>query len=136
MTQAVRDENRVVGLIAETDDTSRTPTPLIVDPTTKRLKIASTALENTPTTFGSGQTTVTTAGTRVQLATNSCLAVTIKAKTTNMGLIYVGTSTITSSNGFILSAGESVDIAISNTDKIYIDSSVNSEGISFAFVEV
>lgn len=91
-------------------------------------------LEKTPTTVASAQATVTTAGTRVQLATNTCLGVIVKAKSTNTGLIYVGDVTVTSSNGFILSAGESVTLAISNTNKAYIDSSVNGEGVSYIYI--
>ena len=90
--------------------------------------------ETTPTTFETNQKNVTTAGTRVQLPNNACLSVTIKAKDTNIGLIYVGDVTVDSAKGFILSAGEPMDIAINNTNKIYIDSAVNGEGISFAFV--
>jgi hypothetical protein len=42
MPNAVRDENRVQGLIAETNDSNRTPSPLVVDPATKRLFVTST----------------------------------------------------------------------------------------------
>jgi hypothetical protein len=41
MSEAVRDQNRVAGLIAETNDSNRTPTPLIVDPSTHRLMVTS-----------------------------------------------------------------------------------------------
>lgn len=93
-----------------------------------------TTSESIPTTFSSAQQNVTMAGTRVQLSTNTCVAVTVKAKSTNTGLIYVGDVSVTSSNGFILSAGESVSFAITNTNKVYIDSSINGEGISYSYV--
>ena len=83
-----------------------------------------------PTTISSFKTTVTTAGTRVQLANHACLSVTVKARSNNTGLIYVGDVTVTSSNGFELSAGESVSFVIDNTNRLYIDSSVNGEGTS------
>ncbi len=86
------------------------------------------------TSVGSAQATVTTAGTRVQLGTNTCKSVTVKAKGTNTGLIYVGTSTVASSNGLILNAGEAVSMDITNTNLVYIDSSVNGEGVSYIFV--
>lgn len=92
------------------------------------------ATDTTPTTYGSGQATVTTAGTQVQLGSNECKSVTIKAKITNTGNIFVGDLNVDSSTGFILSAGESLSLDISNTDKLWIDSSVNAEGISYAFV--
>lgn len=90
--------------------------------------------DTTPTTYGSGQATVTTAGTQVQLASNGCKSVTVKAKTTNTGNIFVGDLSVDSSTGFILSAGESLSLDISNTDKLWIDSSIDAQGISFAFV--
>lgn len=85
------------------------------------------------TSFGTAQATVTTAGTRVQLATNTCKSMTIKAKSTNTGLIYVGNVAVTSANGFILSPGDSLSMDISNTNLVYIDSSVSAEGVSFLY---
>lgn len=86
----------------------------------------------TPTLVYTGQTNVTTAGTRVALGSSQAVkSVVIKAKTTNTGLIYVGGSTVTSSNGFILSAGDTVSIDIANIATISIDSSVNGEGVSY-----
>lgn len=93
-----------------------------------------TTLEQPLSSVGSFLTTVTTAGTRVQLATNTCKSLTIKAKYTNTGLIYIGTSTVASTNGFQLLAGESVSLDISNTNLVYIDSAVNGEGISTIYV--
>ena len=87
-----------------------------------------------PTSVDSGQATVTTAGTQVQLPTQAVKAVSIKAKSTNTGLIYVGDSGVTSSNGYILSAKEAVDFAIDNLNRIYVDSSVNGEGVSYLWV--
>lgn len=85
--------------------------------------------------LGNGQQTVTTAGTRVQLASSTpTTTITIRAKSTNTGKIYVGTVTVTSSNGFILSASETVSIDLDNLSKVYIDSSVNGEGVSYIYL--
>lgn len=85
-----------------------------------------------PTAISSGRTTVTTAGTRVQMASVVLTSgATIKALPTNTGLIYVGNVGVTSANGFILSARESVFIAADNLNRFYIDSSVNGEGVSY-----
>jgi hypothetical protein len=82
---------------------------------------------NAPITF---QKAVTTAGTRVQLDTNTCKWMIIKSKATNTGLIYVGSVAVTSSNGYILTAGEAISFDGTNTNLFYIDSSVNGEGVS------
>lgn len=88
-----------------------------------------------PTVAGSGKTTVTTAGTRVVLASSKNIkSVTIKALSTNTGFIYVGDTTVSSSNGFQLSAKDSISMDISNLTTVNIDSSVNGEGVSYMWV--
>lgn len=93
------------------------------------------ATQNTPvapTTIFDGKTTVTTAGTRVALASSQAVqSVTIKALTTNTGIIYVGNSSVSSTNGFQLSAGDSVSMDIANLNTVNIDSSVNGEGVTY-----
>lgn len=94
-----------------------------------------TTLEATPTTLGNGKTSVTTAGTRVVLASSTaCLSVTIKANNANTGTIYVGNSSVSSANGYQLGAGEGISLAISNLNTINIDSSVNGEGVTYIYV--
>jgi hypothetical protein len=81
-----------------------------------------------------GSKNVTTAGTRVALAsTTACQGVLIQAKAANTGIIYVGGSTVSSTSGIFLYAGESVEISIDNLSKVYIDSSVSGEGVVFTY---
>jgi|1_EtaG_2_1085319.scaffolds.fasta_scaffold58833_1 hypothetical protein len=87
-------------------------------------------IEEVPGTPYTNQFTVTTAGTAVQLQTSANLSLTIKALAGNTGLIYVGDSTVDSSTGFELSAGDSVSLAISQNNVIWLDCSVNGEGVS------
>jgi hypothetical protein len=88
---------------------------------------------STPSAVLNGQKTVTTAGTRVALvaSTTSCSAVIIRALDTNTGIIYVGNSSVSSSNGHRLLPGESVGLSINDLSSIYLDSSVNGEGVSY-----
>lgn len=80
--------------------------------------------------------TVTTAGTSVQLTSTStpCHVVEIQAFETNTGRICVGDSTvdetIATRKGIIINAGDTYDYYINNADKIYLDSSVNGEGVA------
>lgn len=91
-----------------------------------------TTSEAAPTTVLNGKTNVTTAGTRVVLAASTaCKSVTIKALSVNTGLIYVGSSTVSSANGFQLSAGDTISLDIANLNTINIDSAVNGEGVSY-----
>lgn len=88
-----------------------------------------------PTTVNNGKTTVTTAGTRVVLASSTVVqSVTIKALAANTGTIYVGNSSVSSSNGFQLAAGDTVSLDIANLNTVNIDSSVNAEGVTYAAV--
>jgi len=76
--------------------------------------------------------TVTTATTRVQLPDHACREVTIIAKRTNTGYIYVGGSDVSSTvYGVQMAALDSITLNVSNTNLIYIDSSVSLEGISY-----
>lgn len=89
-------------------------------------------LETAPTTIYNGKTTVTTAGTRVVLAASTTVkSVTIKALAANTGTIYVGDSSVASTNGFQLAAGDTVSLDLNNLNTVNIDSSVNGEGVTY-----
>lgn len=79
-----------------------------------------------------GQKNVTTPGTQVALATTTAIkSVTIKAKSTNTGFIYVGATGVNSGNGFILVKGESVSLDVADLATVFLDSSVGGEGVSY-----
>lgn len=85
------------------------------------------------------QRTVTTSGTPVQLANQTVdpdQVVLIKAKTANTGTISVGYDSTSAANGssahFKLRAGESMVVSVRNTNMLWIDSTVNGEGVEYA----
>lgn len=82
----------------------------------------------------SGQKTVTTAGTAVQLSTTSNIGeFIIKANNGNTGLMFIGNDgagDVTSANGFELSAGRSVPF-IGNLSSIWVDSAVSGEKVNW-----
>ena len=85
-----------------------------------------------------GQKNVTVAGTAESMmgAATPTRSLTIKAKRSNTGLIYVGPSTVTSANGHILSRGQSMDMELDNSaDEVYVDASVSGDGVSFAALD-
>lgn len=69
-----------------------------------------------------------TEATAVQITSTSrrCeRGVTVKASASNTGIVYVGNSDVTngtanSTDGFELSAGESVTVEVNNVNKVYI----------------
>lgn len=85
-----------------------------------------------PATFYHGQTVVTTAGTEVVLGSAQAIHhVTVKALAGNTGLIYVGKSAVSSTDGFELSAGEAMLIVTDNVADVYIDASADNQGVSW-----
>jgi len=92
--------------------------------------------DTTPSdTVYNGQKTVTAAGTAEALAsTTSIKSVTIQALRSNTGNIYVGDSSVDSTNGFVLSPGASVATEIDDLATIYIDADINGEGVCYIAV--
>ena len=62
--------------------------------------------------FDAGTTTVTTAGTEVQISntTNKVRWIKVKALAANSGISYFGVSDVTTTNGYELSAGNEIEI--------------------------
>lgn len=91
--------------------------------------------------------TVTTAGTRVQLTTNTVKtpAISIQALRGNTNVVYVGNSTVSSTTHFIsLAAGgtvvldaEQYGLAGAHVDPsgIWLDSAVSGEGVMVGFMD-
>lgn len=89
-------------------------------------------VEVAPTTIYNGNKNVTTAGTRVTLASSQAVkSVTIKAKIANTGTIYVGDGSVASSNGFALAAGETLSLDLANLNTVNLDASVSGEGVTY-----
>lgn len=88
------------------------------------------------TSFYTGQQSVTASGTPVQLPdiriSGGVFAV-IKAKKSNTGKITIGDTSAkalnTGNDHFSLEANESVKLLVTNLDKVWIDSTVNGEGV-------
>lgn len=84
-----------------------------------------------PATGRLGQQTVTTAGTQVQLDNTSLVpknAIWVRALSNNSGIIYVGKTGVTSSNGWGLTAGESHAFTyFGNLNEVYINSTANGD---------
>ena len=84
-----------------------------------------------------GTRTVTTAGTAVQLSVASvpCKRVFIQALSANTGVIAVGGSGVlaASMNGQYFYATQGDWFEVSNLNLIYIDASVNGEGVGYYY---
>ena len=84
------------------------------------------------TTIYNGQTTIGVAGSAaVVKSTTTIKSITVKALVTNTGIVYVGDSSVDNTNGYELEAGESISLDVSDTASVYVDVSVNGEGVSY-----
>lgn len=78
---------------------------------------------------------VITSGNRVQLPNIPCREITIIARRTNTGSIFIGGNNVSSSvYGVELQARDSFTFNVSNANLIYIDASVSGEGISYVTI--
>ena len=85
-----------------------------------------------------GLKSVTTAGTQVPLSATSVgfESLIIQANSSNGGKIYVGNSNVDSTNGIELVALSSIILDGGDLKDVYIDSTVNGEGVKFLYVNV
>lgn len=113
-------------------DVNVTNSELDVNVTNAGLDVSVTGIDR-PTVVRHGQTTVSTAGSEQVLGGDLALksGVTVKALPGNTGVIYVGSSTVTSSNGLVLEAGDQVFIDVSNVNLVYVDSAEDGDGVSW-----
>lgn len=93
------------------------------------------------TTISHGNKTVTTAGTSVALKATSTAAkwIWVHAYSANTGKIAVGGSgvnasgTVGTGTGGALAAGESIMLPVFDLANVYIDATVNGEGVRFTY---
>jgi len=122
--------------VVHVDDNSGS---LTVDGSVSITGTAAVSMANLPTppsAIFAGGKTVTTAGTRVALASTQALkkGVMIRAATSNTGLIYVGTAAgVSSSAGYELAPGECLPeiLPVADLASVGLDSSVNSQSVTY-----
>jgi len=104
------------------------------------LLVCSTAYADDPSIFATidtGRKTVTTAGTRVAIAssTTPIKKALIQAERDNTGTVVVGGSSVvaalTTRQGIALSNDDAVVIQANDLANVYIDSEVNGEGVTY-----
>lgn len=99
-------------------------------------------LENPANTLGDGRKTVATTGTELQLTSTPTRirSLIITAETDNTGVIVVGGSTVVADlatrRGTPLNAGESVSLDVDDLSKVWIDTTVNGDGVTFTYTKM
>ena len=81
-------------------------------------------------TINYGQVTVGT--TAVQLTSTSTplnFGIVVKADSANTGKIYVGDSSVTTTNGYVLEAGEGISFEIDDVSKVYVVADTDNQKV-------
>lgn len=104
------------------------------------VQVSVSSLQISPFTgIGDGRAVVSSAGTRVALSTSTPIKeVTITAETDNTGVIVVGGTSciaaLATRRGTPLEAGDSITLGVSNLSLIYIDATVNGDGVTYSYL--
>ena len=89
-----------------------------------------------------GTTTVSTAGTEVQLSNtaNRVLWLKVKALAGNSNKVYIGVSDVSSSNGYELSAGNELELNFADSGgtiawkSVYLDAATNGDAVCWSVI--
>ncbi len=92
--------------------------------------------------FDAGTTTVTTSGTEVQVSnvTNKVRWIQLKALAANSGIAYVGVSDVTTTNGYELSAGNTLELNFGEQggtvafNTFYLDAASSGDKVSWVVI--
>ena len=92
--------------------------------------------------FDAGTTTVSTAGTEQQISNTNNRVRWLKAKAlaANGGIVYIGVSDITATNGYELSAGNEIELNFADAggtilwSTVYVDAATNGDKVCWAVI--
>lgn len=94
-------------------------------------------LDNPAGTLASGRKTVAEAGKAEALGSGGCNWVILTAETDNTGIIVVGDSKVVAAlatrQGTPLSAGDTVTLPVASLGVVYLDTTVNGDGVTFTY---
>ena len=92
--------------------------------------------------FDAGTTTVSTAGTEQRLSNtpNRVLWLKAKALAANSGIVYLGVSDVSATNGYELSAGNEIEVSFADAggtitfSTLYVDSASDGDKLAWAVI--
>jgi hypothetical protein len=92
--------------------------------------------------FDAGTTTISTAGSEQQISNtnNRVRWLKLKALAANSGLVYIGVSDITATNGYELSAGNEIEFNFADAggtilwSTVYVDSASDGDKVAWAVI--
>lgn len=96
--------------------------------------VESTVAPTPPAAVVTGKVSVVTAGTSVPVSGSSVpltRGAWVRATGNNLGLIYLGESSVSAANGYDMSARDTVFVEVNNLNLLYIDASLAAQSISY-----
>ena len=140
MAQARKDNNYIPVLLATSSTDGLTPILVYAAAATNRLLVTTTGTQEQigHAALGSLVATVTPAGTAVQLASNACKRAIQQGLSDNTDAVQVGLSNViatpeVSQRGIRLFPTQSLELFVENTNLIYVDAAVATDGISVLY---
>lgn len=112
---------------------------VVINPATEETLQAIASGLGTTTNIYDGSKDVTSAGTAVPLSATSVpiSRVVVTAKEQNVGTVVVGSSTVVAAQatrrGTPLTPLSSMDLSVSDLNKVYIDAENNNDGVTFTY---
>ncbi|MDD4985113.1 MAG: hypothetical protein PHQ43_04895 [Dehalococcoidales bacterium] len=121
------------------ESTSGGPKRLAVDDDGKVITSSESQIGHNISAIADNRKVVAAAGTAEALAASTpCKYVVIVAEDDNSGVVVVGGSTVVAASatrrGVPLNAGERIGFPIDDLGKVYIDSTVNGDGVTFMYL--
>lgn len=86
------------------------------------------------TIVGQGHATGTNGVATALGTTLACSGVVVRAHPTNAGIVYLGKSTVTTGNGYEMSAGDAVAFDVEDVATVFFDVGTTSDGVSWMAV--
>lgn len=86
------------------------------------------------TVVGQGQTNGTNGVATALGSSLACVGLSVRANPTNVGIVYLGKTTVTTGNGYKLSPGNAIGFDAANVAGVYFDVATTGDGVSWMAV--
>lgn len=93
------------------------------------------AVSQSPTGFGSGSIEVSNVSI-TNLPDVQVCSVTLKARSTNTGSVYIGGNNVSNVSGYELRAGDSLKVSIDNLNKIFVVGTSIGDRLDYAYEQI
>lgn len=127
--QARRDDNGNIATLMRSSTVATDTVSPRANPSTGAQLVEITTPATQPAAIRNGNAVVGTTASQMTATSTTVRKVYLKAPSTNTGIVYVGAAGVTTTTGYELQAGQSVELEISNLNLIYVIASAAAQAI-------